>query len=595
MGTKPASRLCRAEVISEAALPRAVDVIETGRTLARDWTVGGCAFLTEYGVSCEAQYKRERMQRGAFMQHAHVGLRDPETTRRACVEIYERSAAHDVRVDRYGLCLDWSMGYPRAERHRYPRGTGVILDRDEDFAALTAAAPVAPHFGDFVLGFPAAVENTRAALAAGATVIGNLGQYFNFRLRGWNDDVAVTRATLEALGLIAAQDVEVLVHSNLDDGFAAQFTDVSCVLGAALIEQHIVEHLVGAPLAHCFGHHYSDPVTRWAFQRTLARITATPGSMIFGNTVSYKHGASANFASLGGYLLVDLLGQQLTPSGHAVNPVPVSENERIPDADEIIDAQLYAGRLAGIAAGYLPLIDLAVVDECAELIFLNGCDFRDRVLHGLSEAGFDCDDAFELLLALRRLGAARLESLFGPGEPDSGAMRGRRAVLEAGHAKQIAGQARHALERVAPSDRRSLPAALKVLVATTDVHEHGKWLVEQVLAGLGVTVCDGGVSADPDSLVEQSLTERPDAIALSTYNGIALDFYQRLAAGLDGAKLPVPVLIGGRLNQIPEQTNTSLPVDVSAELSGAGARVCASIDDMVPQLLLAIGARRSSG
>ena len=38
----------------------------------------------------------------------------------------------------------------------------MILGGPEDFAALTGAAPVAPHFGDFVLGFPAAIENTCA-------------------------------------------------------------------------------------------------------------------------------------------------------------------------------------------------------------------------------------------------------------------------------------------------------------------------------------------------------------------------------------------------------------------------------------------------
>src|ERR1700675_1163805 len=61
---------------------------------------------------------------------------------------------------------------------------------------------------------------TPAALVAGTTAIGNLGQYFTFRLPYWDDDIATTEATVTALGLIAAQDVEILVHSNLDDGFA---------------------------------------------------------------------------------------------------------------------------------------------------------------------------------------------------------------------------------------------------------------------------------------------------------------------------------------------------------------------------------------
>ena len=103
-----------------------------------------------------------------------------------------------------------------------------MLDGPEDFARITGAAPAAAHFGDFMMGLPGAVENTKAALAAGATAIGNLGQYFTFRLPYWDDDVATTEATLVALGLVAAQDAEILVHSNLDDGFAGLFADASC-------------------------------------------------------------------------------------------------------------------------------------------------------------------------------------------------------------------------------------------------------------------------------------------------------------------------------------------------------------------------------
>jgi hypothetical protein len=139
-----------------------------------------------------------------------------------------------------------------------------------------------------VLGFPAAVENASAALAAGATSIGNLGQYFTFRLQGASDDIACTSATVEALALIAAQPVEVLVHSNLDDGFAALFQDLGSVMGAVLLERHIGA-LIGVTVSHCWGHHFSDPVRRLAFHLALAEVAGdTPGTMIYGNTTSYR-------------------------------------------------------------------------------------------------------------------------------------------------------------------------------------------------------------------------------------------------------------------------------------------------------------------
>src|SRR5262249_37672770 len=260
------------------------------------------------------------------------------------------------------------MGYPSDRRQDMPRGTGLILDDPTDFARLTREAPVAPHFGDFVIGMPSALENTVAALAAGATAIGNLGQYFTFRLPGWTDDVGTTAATVEALALLSAQPCEILIHSNLDDGFAALFHDLACSFGAALLERHIVDGLIGGRVSHCYGHTFSEPLTRLAFQRALAATTATPGTMIYGNTTLYQGSGSDNYAALGGYLAIDAVGQRLKPSGHALNPVPITEAERIPDIDEIIDAHRFALRLIERSDALLPLIDVAEADRVAARI-----------------------------------------------------------------------------------------------------------------------------------------------------------------------------------------------------------------------------------
>jgi len=204
--------LDRAQILPEPELPEAAGLLAQGQRLARTVTVGPCPFLSTYGVRSESEYKRRRMAEGTIMLHAQFGYRSPAKSRRAYAEIYERLAAAGYRVDRYGICLDWSTGYPAAQRADMPRGTGLILEKPEDFVALTQSAPVAPHFGDFCIGTPAAVENTAAALAAGSTSIGNLGQYFTFRMPRWSDDVGMTAETVKALALCAAQPVEIMVH-----------------------------------------------------------------------------------------------------------------------------------------------------------------------------------------------------------------------------------------------------------------------------------------------------------------------------------------------------------------------------------------------
>ena len=563
--------------------PKGADLLSEGRALVRDWRVGPSAFLQHFGVISERDYKLAAMAEGRVMCHAQIGWRDPAKSIRAYREIWETCDKAGHRVDRYGLCLDWSMALPRAIREKAQRGTGMILRGPEDFVALANAAPVAAHFGDFVLGFPAALENTQAALAAGATAVGNLGQYFTFRVPGHDDDIKATAATVRALGLIAAQPVPVMVHSNIDDGFAAQFTDLANALGMILVERDIVSGLVGAGIGHAFGHHFSDPLARMAFQRALAEEGATPGTMVYGNTTSYRGSPTQNWASLASYLMVDALGQRLMPSGHAINPVPVTENERIPEIDEVIQAQLFAGRLVEQSAEWPGLINRIEVARLTTTLREGAGQFRKALWHGLEERGVDCSDVFAVLLALRRMGGRRIEAAFGAGQPDARAVGGRVPVVPATILSEIA-EMSHAALTVADPELRPMVRGLRVLVATSDVHEHGKMLVDEMLRQLGAEPLDGGTSTDPGPLATLAEQMMPDAIALSTYNGVALAYFQTLKAELKTRSLDIPILIGGRLNQIPEGSNSSLPMDVGAELAAEGAVVCRSAAELLPAL-----------
>ncbi len=563
-----------ADLVPERMKPGA-DLVAEGRQLARDWRVGKNAFLSENNVACEAEYKRRKVAEGRMMQHAHIGFRSVERTVEAISEVHGTCASRGVTVDRFGITLDWSMGYPVALRKDRPKGTGIVLNGPEDFARITNAAPAAAHFGDFMLGLPGAVENTKGALAAGATAIGNLGQYFTFRLPYWDDDVATTEAAVTALGLIAAQDEAVLVHSNLDDGFAGLFADMSSALGMVLIERHIVENLIGGRMSHCFGHHYTAPLVRMAFHKALATFSDAPGTMLFGNTVSYKSNPAGNYASLASYLQADIWALAREHTGHAINPVPVTENQRIPDIDEIIDAQTFATRMAEHAISTASLIDLAQVDKAADGLIEAGQRFSANVFSGLEEAGVDIDDAAALMLALRRIGPKRLESLYGAGREDATAWGGRRSVMLAEWVEDLEESAHEWVDRVPETARAAIAErALRCCVASSDVHEHGKNLIERILGMSAVGIVDGGTSADPETVVAAAIAENADFIAISTYNGIALRYARDVLAALKAAGSDMPVLIGGRLNEIPEDSNSGLPVDVKADIEALGALPC---------------------
>jgi len=60
---------------------------------------------------------------------------------------------------------------------------------------------------------------------------------------------------------------------------------------------------MGGTIGHCYGHTYSEPLTRLAFQRALASVSRSPGTMVYGNTTIYGPEPVENFANLAGYLV----------------------------------------------------------------------------------------------------------------------------------------------------------------------------------------------------------------------------------------------------------------------------------------------------
>lgn len=574
--------ISRSAILPEINLPDSSALIANGQSLAQSVRVGASRFLSENNVECEAAFKRRSSEAGELMFHAQVGWRNPAVTAENMARIQNEVADRGGHVDRYGICLDWSMGYPSDEREGRPKGTGLILAGADDFRLLADASSVAPHFGDFVIGMPAALENTIAALEAGSTAIGNLGQYFTFRLPDWDDDIEITARSVEAMALCAAQPVQVLIHSNLDDGFAARFSDLACTLGAVLIERYIVEELLGGHVGHCYGHTFSNLATRQAFQLALAATGGAPGTMIYGNTTAFTDNEPESYAALASYLAADVASLSWTGTGHAMTPIPVTEAIRIPSVDEVIDAQIFVARLVermGTAGTSEPNPGIVAL---ADQIKTGGEAFFEAVMQGLNERGFDVKNPFEMLLALRRIGAPELERTFGPGVESDEGYYGRKPLISSSVIDEIADRARDIVAGIDPSITEALGhRGLRVCVATTDVHEYGKRLVEQVLRELGIEAIDGGVSTDPDDLAKLANDVGADAIAVSTYNGVATAFVKQLATELANLNLNLDVYIGGRLNVVPDGSNTGIPVDDLDAITATGAVACDQIEDML--------------
>jgi methylmalonyl-CoA mutase cobalamin-binding subunit len=127
-------------------------------------------------------------------------------------------------------------------------------------------------------------------------------------------------------------------------------------------------------------------------------------------------------------------------------------------------------------------------------------------------------------------------------------------------------------------------SGLKVCVGASDVHEHGKMLIDQVLAELGLDVIDGGTSVDPRDLVARATAGGVDVVAVSTHNGIALRYAREVLDAMVRAGVALPLCIGGRLNQVPDDSNSGLPIDVAGDIEALGALACPTPERLIKTL-----------
>jgi methylmalonyl-CoA mutase cobalamin-binding subunit len=533
------------------------------------------AFLRSKAARSEAEYKRRCRDEGHVMYHMHVGHSTWAATEMALVEVHAGLAEHGHSVDRFGLALDRAMGVPENQRHLTLKETGPRIGPDE-WRRLGEAAPIQPHLGDYMIGFPAGFQNTLRALAAGVTTIGNVGQYTAYDLLGGSDEVLVTEETVRALAAIGAlRQHGALVHSNLEDGSATQASHFGAYVGWAALEMYVVEDLIGARLTHCFGNTIQRPECRAVVHFALddLRNRDSIGSMIYGNTVDHRPGDRVgNTAAVTAQLMCDIALQLRRPTGHAVNPVPLTEAERIPTAAEIVEIHLLARDIEKEVRKSPDVYDWAHLERLGSMTSAYAVEFRDRALAVLESDGVDVGDAAQVLLALRRTSMADLErrvDLVAASEI---------ADLEpwkASHVRTLADR----LNAIAPRlDGR------RVVLAVLEVHDLVRDVLAHVLPTAGAEVILLGANAPIDGIVRAAIEEDADAIVLGVYNGNALELGERLANSARCDGWSGKIYMGGILNQ---DTGRDLPIDARPRLGELGVHCVETADELL--LLLARG------
>jgi len=571
-------------IVQEAkrVLPSWEEVSAEAKERAEKIEIGQTLFFKEHRVTSETDYKRWAKQQGKIMLHAHIGLNSWEETKTALLYLEDEMSKRSLEIDRFGLCLDRVMAYPPEMRDSILRETGPQLKSLEDWMEVGQVVPIQPHTGDFMIGFPASMINTENALRAGITTIGNLSQYFAHGLPAWTDEVTTTLETAKALSVMGRlRDNGTLVHSYLDDGFGSLFNDYADVVGWAYLEKYTVEDLFGAKLAHCFGGVTADPLMRVAWVMIIKDIHGEDclGSMWYGDTISFSEDFDRNLGLNAEYLLWDMVAQLVCPTGHAMVPLPVTEAMRIPSAKEILQVHVLARRVEESARRLAPYLDLTQAEAIRDRLIESGRGVFERALSGLQAQGVDIQNPLEMLFVLKKIGAERFERKYGAGVLDSAWPRGRKPTqLTDIFARTY--QMSQAITRNLPRAMRK--DKVRVVIASTDVHEHALFIIQRALDAIGILPIVAGPEKNPTEIVRIASNKSADAIVVGTYNGMALEIGKALRCELDRLGLRMPVFMGGKLNQVVE--GRALPVDVSTEIAALGLTPCQTIQKLLDKL-----------
>jgi methylmalonyl-CoA mutase cobalamin-binding domain/chain len=119
---------------------------------------------------------------------------------------------------------------------------------------------------------------------------------------------------------------------------------------------------------------------------------------------------------------------------------------------------------------------------------------------------------------------------------------------------------------------------MRIVVGSTDIHEFGLHLVISALEAMGIEPIVAGVDVDPDEFANLVQQNKASAILVSTHNGMALSYAERLLKEMQARGVSAQIVMGGTLNQDFE--GEDVPLEVTEQLQRLGVKVCEQVEDI---------------
>jgi methylmalonyl-CoA mutase cobalamin-binding subunit len=566
-------------------IPDGRALVEDAKKRAASIPVGRSRYVQEHGVASDRAYKEQCRDDGTITTYINLGYKTWAETSAALNEITAAAESRKFRLDRVSLIPDRRMGLPPGLREQALAETGIMMYDEADWIGAAQDTSVQPVWNDHNVGSPAATINTEACIRAGFGYIGSLAQHqYGYPL--WDDDVEQMSQCVQAVAMIAQKKPDgVVLDSYVEDGFCASFHDLATSLGWCMFHRYLAEELIGAAHSQSYGSTFADPLRKQAYGLAMdvANVHRVPPSFTHGDTNSF--GMDEDFDRNAVIVATDVMytiARELKhPTGGAVHATPVSEAFRIPTVGELIDSLVIANEAEQRARACPGIIDWEPIYEMRDRIVDGGRRVLKNLLSGLERIGVDIKDPLQLLLATRRLGAPTIEELFNAGTPDSSYPRGFAPVEPTDTLVRLMARKDAVLGNLHRDGALPNLDGLRVVAASGDIHEYGLFVVAEALTACGAKVTDLGTSVHSDAIAKVALETGADAVAVSTYNGMALSLGRQLKDELHQRGVDPAVFLGGRLNEdLPGEE----AADVRPMLREAGIGACDSVEEMVRSL-----------
>jgi len=565
-------------------LPDGKKLVEEGIKIGEGFEIGRSSFLRYRNVRCESDWKRMQADKGAIQWCPILGLSTLEEQIEATRHLWEWGKSKGIEIDRVLHISSMLNGLPPELRSKAPKPTSFLLESSEDFIRIAQSAPTQPCFDDHMICSPNSVSNAINCLKAGCNDVGTMSQ-FVWDYPYWHDDVAQMMEVVKALGIMASKRKDgAIMITYVGDGIPGQLLDHASEVGYVLLEKYIVDDLCGAAFASSLGGVHSYIPAKLATWLALNDVLKSDHNVVTfyqGNTLEPTEDLESNYGLVVSDFMPLAILERKYKTGVAYMPNPVTECFRVPTIGEIVDALSACTVALKKALEYEEgrMLDDSHINKLRLVIVHQGTQFYKNIKKGLSEMGVDITDPLQMILALRRLGGRKLEEMFHPGERDPSRPRGITPYVPTDLIKQPMRDMERTVQVVRSEKLEDVVKDKKFVVGSTDTHEYGLFVISGVLKTFGAKVIDCGVDLDAEQVLDMAIKEGTPYVAISTHNGLSLDWGKRFMEAARQRKQRVKIFMGGKLNAIIE--GCTEPVDVSEQLRKLGIVPCRDLVDLI--------------